>query len=63
VLAGWEADGSASFLIFVNPLVVWLWVGGLIVLFGSFITLWPDRYSHPVRAVQPAPGFAVSGAS
>ena len=63
VLAGWEADGSASFLIFVNPLVVWLWVGGLIVLFGSFITLWPDRYSHPVRAAQPAPGFAVSGAS
>jgi cytochrome c-type biogenesis protein CcmF len=63
VLAGWEPDGSASFLIFVNPLVVWLWIGGLIVLFGSFITLWPERYARAVPAVQPASGLAVSGAS
>jgi cytochrome c-type biogenesis protein CcmF len=63
VLAGWEPDGSASFLIFVNPLVVWLWVGGLIVLFGSFITLWPERHARVAPAVQPAGGLAVSGAS
>jgi cytochrome c-type biogenesis protein CcmF len=63
VLAGWEPDGSASFLIFINPLVIWLWIGGLIVLLGSFITLWPDRYPRTVPVVRPAAGLAVSGAS
>jgi cytochrome c-type biogenesis protein CcmF len=63
VLAGWEPDGSASFLIFLNPLVIWLWIGGLVVLVGSFVTLWPDRVPRPVPALQPAGGLAVSGAS
>jgi cytochrome c-type biogenesis protein CcmF len=62
VLAGWEPDGSASFLLFVNPLVLWLWIGGLVVLFGSFIILWPDRYPRVIAATRPAGGLAVSGA-
>lgn len=63
VLAGWEADGSASFLIFVNPLVVWLWIGGAVVLLGTFVTLWPERAPRLAPALQPAGGYAVSGAS
>jgi cytochrome c-type biogenesis protein CcmF len=63
VLAGWEADGSASFLIYVNPLVVWIWIGGLIVLFGSFITLWPERSARTVAVVRPRGELAVSGAA
>ena len=63
VLAGWEQDGSASFLIFLNPLVIWLWVGGLVVLIGSFLTLWPDRVPRLAPALRPAGGLAVSGAS
>jgi cytochrome c-type biogenesis protein CcmF len=62
VLAGWEPDGSASFLLFVNPLVVWIWFGGIVVLLGSFVSLWPDRYARALPAAQPAAGLAVSGA-
>jgi cytochrome c-type biogenesis protein CcmF len=34
VLAGIGADGSASFRIFVNPLVAWIWAGGAIIILG-----------------------------
>ena len=34
VMAGWEADGSASFMVFVNPLVIWIWLGGIVAVAG-----------------------------
>lgn len=34
VLAGTGQDGSASFRIFVNPLVTWIWAGGMILILG-----------------------------
>jgi len=34
VLAGTNSDGSASFRIFVNPLVSWIWSGGAIIIVG-----------------------------
>jgi cytochrome c-type biogenesis protein CcmF len=34
VLAGANADGSAAFRVFVNPLVSWIWAGGAIIIFG-----------------------------
>jgi cytochrome c-type biogenesis protein CcmF len=37
VLAGTNTDGSASFRIFVNPLVSWIWVGGAIVILGVLL--------------------------
>ncbi len=44
VLNGWE-DGAtaATFSIYLNPLMVWLWVGGIILILGTLIALWP----HP----------------
>jgi cytochrome c-type biogenesis protein CcmF len=34
VLAGLNDDGSAVFQIFVNPLVIWIWAGGAIIILG-----------------------------
>jgi cytochrome c-type biogenesis protein CcmF len=34
VLAGIADDGTASFRIFVNPLVAWIWAGGAIIILG-----------------------------
>ena len=46
LLNDWEAGGtSAVFTIYVNPLTVWLWLGGLVLTFGTLICVWP----HPVR--------------
>jgi cytochrome c-type biogenesis protein CcmF len=37
VLAGVNPDGSASFRIFVNPLVSWIWAGGCIIILGVML--------------------------
>src|SRR5438445_3811038 len=34
VLAGTNSDRSASFRVFVNPLVTWIWAGGAIIILG-----------------------------
>jgi hypothetical protein len=33
--------GPASFKVIVNPLVTWIWIGGLIALAGALIAIWP----------------------
>ncbi len=32
---------SATFRVIVNPMVTWIWIGGVIVLLGAITTLWP----------------------
>jgi len=41
ILAGVEDSGLASFRLLVNPLVVWLWIGGGLLLLGGFFAWWP----------------------
>jgi hypothetical protein len=33
----------ATFRVIVNPLVTWIWIGGLISLAGALIAIWPAR--------------------
>src|SRR4051794_22097922 len=33
----------ANFRMIVSPLVSWIWIGGLIAVFGALIALWPGR--------------------
>jgi cytochrome c-type biogenesis protein CcmF len=33
----------ATFKVIVNPLVTWMWIGGLIALAGALLALWPAR--------------------
>ena len=35
----------ATFRLIVNPMVTWIWIGGLIVLAGGLIALWPSPLS------------------
>ncbi|MGH2907529.1 MAG: heme lyase CcmF/NrfE family subunit [Solirubrobacterales bacterium] len=36
-----RAAKSATVLVIVNPLVTWIWIGGIIVLLGAITALWP----------------------
>jgi cytochrome c-type biogenesis protein CcmF len=48
-----EPDGSAATLkVMVNPMVMWIWLGGLIITFGALITIIPSRSAK----VSPASG-------
>ncbi len=60
VLVGWEPDGGASFLFFVNPLVVWLWLGGILALVGGVVAFWPEVQPRAVRSAQPARAIVTS---
>jgi cytochrome c-type biogenesis protein CcmF len=38
------SDGAtATFRVIVDPLVTWIWIGGLIALSGALIAIWPAR--------------------
>lgn len=43
VLGSWSEDGKATFKVFVNPLVVWIWIGGIFLLIGTAVAFWPDK--------------------
>jgi cytochrome c-type biogenesis protein CcmF len=43
ILAGWENAGQlATFKTYFNPLINWLWFGGLVFTLGTLIAVWPD---------------------
>ena len=42
ILAGYD-ENSATFKILVNPLVIWLWIGGSVMAFGTVIVMLPKR--------------------
>ena len=45
LLVGWEPieQGGATFKIYRNPLVNFVWFGGLIFILGTAVAAWPDR--------------------
>jgi cytochrome c-type biogenesis protein CcmF len=58
LLVDWQpvSANGATFKIFVNPLVNWLWLGAILFLIGILIAAWPDRDPEyaPVRS-EPIP--------
>ncbi|HET7589475.1 MAG TPA: cytochrome c-type biogenesis CcmF C-terminal domain-containing protein [Solirubrobacterales bacterium] len=38
-----DDDATVTFKVIVNPLVTWMWIGGLIALAGALIAIWPTR--------------------
>ena len=57
---------TATFTFMVNPLVGWIWYGGMIIALGGLIGLWPGgvatRARTPVRAPARAGGPVLAGA-
>jgi cytochrome c-type biogenesis protein CcmF len=53
ILVNWEQISSrgATFKVFHNPLINWLWYGGILLVVGSFIAAWPD----PEKEIELAP--------
>jgi len=43
VLTAIENDGSATFKVYRNPLVNWIWIGGAVFVLGTLVVMWP----HP----------------
>ena len=41
---------TATFRVIVNPLVLWMWIGGLIAMAGVLLALWPSRRRRFAKA-------------
>ncbi|MFQ5772033.1 MAG: heme lyase CcmF/NrfE family subunit, partial [bacterium] len=53
VLAQPNEDKSAIFKVYINPLINFVWIAGLIVTLGTFVILLPDRKDRGKRKIEP----------
>lgn len=56
LLVDWEPISvmGATFKVYVNPLVYWLWIGGFVFILGTGVASWPDRDPEPEKVKVPA---------
>jgi cytochrome c-type biogenesis protein CcmF len=64
LLVDWQpiSAASATFRIYHNPLVNWLWIGGLVFILGTLVAAWPDRDPELVRVRVSRPRYQVAEA-
>jgi cytochrome c-type biogenesis protein CcmF len=53
---------GATFKVFHNPLVNWLWFGGFVFIFGTLVAAWPDKDLEPVLFSEPQTRYVKSRA-
>jgi cytochrome c-type biogenesis protein CcmF len=50
VLAGVRGNDIAELRVTFNPLVMWVWTGGFVMMIGGLIVMWPQAERRPVQA-------------
>jgi cytochrome c-type biogenesis protein CcmF len=56
VRAPGESDPTLGLRVMVQPMVLWLWVGGFVMAFGTLLAVFPGRRRNPLDPVSaPAP--------
>jgi cytochrome c-type biogenesis protein CcmF len=51
ILVDWQSSAQGiTFKVYHNPLVNWLWLGGLVFILGTLVAAWPEREGEPARA-------------
>ena len=59
MLAGVRDSDTAELRVTFNPLVVWVWIGGFIMMIGGLIVMWPQAERRTPQAgyvaVMPSP--------
>lgn len=48
ILAGWDDEG-ATIKVYINPLIIWIWLGGIVIVFGTLIAIAPDDTFRRLR--------------
>lgn len=51
LLVSWEPISAqlATFKVYVNPLVNWVWTGGFVFILGSLVAAWPEPEAQTMR--------------
>ncbi len=50
IITHWDGN-TVTFRVYLNPLIGFVWMGGIILILGTLVALWPAR--QPRRAAQP----------
>ena len=51
LLSGWVDGGNrATFKVFINPMVSWIWIGGMVLILGTLVAVWPMPVPLPAIA-------------
>lgn len=55
LMVNWEPTSAdqATFRVYLNPLVNWVWAGGIIFVIGTLIAGWPDARTDRVLVRRP----------
>jgi cytochrome c-type biogenesis protein CcmF len=64
LLVDWQpiSTAGATFKIYHNPLVNWLWIGGFIFIIGTLVAAWPDRDPEKSRVRTSRSSYAAAKA-
>jgi cytochrome c-type biogenesis protein CcmF len=64
LLVDWQpiSTQAATFKIYHNPLVNWLWLGGFVFILGTLVAAWPDKEPETAAARETRRVFAPSKA-
>jgi cytochrome c-type biogenesis protein CcmF len=46
VLSDWEDNGKATFIVKINPMITWLWIGSFMIVIGSLFAVWNGKYQN-----------------
>lgn len=55
LLVGWEGS-NATFKVYVNPLINWVWLGGVVMTLGTLFVAWPGASTQRRWTLKPAAG-------
>jgi cytochrome c-type biogenesis protein CcmF len=60
LLVDWEPVSSqgATFKIYHNPLVNWLWLGGFVFIIGTMVAAWPNREKRTAESGVERTGYS-----
>lgn len=61
VLSAWDDQGRATFHVFINPLVQFIWIGIAIMVIGGIFVLFPDTKSGRVVALKTSVAGRIKG--
>ncbi len=60
VLAGQDPESNKAIIqVFVNPLVMWVWIGGVVVFLGTLLALVPSRVEREMAEIRATQAEAV----
>jgi cytochrome c-type biogenesis protein CcmF len=64
LLVDWQpiSTDGATFKVYHNPLVNWMWLGGIVFILGTLVAAWPDKDPESAPARSPARRRAASEA-